>query len=257
MTQRTQPPTCTPLVSNVTEADQHKDSDDIDWESDPRHDTNIRRKTAQKYELFEPYVTEKSCLDIGCAGGGAGFVTDDYWLHSWLNDQSTKLVGIDVDEKGVRTAVDAGYDVRLASAEDFDLDETFKIVVAANVIEHLASPGEMLSSVRQHLEPDGRLLLTTPRTHTPWNLLRQFKNEQGIEPHPEHTMWFCRTTLTELLRRKGFKPVEYQSWGFNRVGMSLADSLWRGVERQLSKFPYLDEIDKYQHFVVAEPTTDS
>jgi len=215
------------------------DFDDVDWANDPRHETNIRRKTERKYELFEPYVAGKSCLDIGCAGGAAGFVTDDYWLHGWLGERTSKLVGIDVDEEGVTTAADAGYDVRLASAEGFELNETFEIIMAANVIEHLASPGEMLSSAREHLEPDGKIILTTPRTHTPWNLLRQLKNDRGIEPHPEHTMWFCRTTLTELLRREDFEIVKYQSWGFDRVGMSLADSLWRGVERQLSRLPYL------------------
>lgn len=240
-----------------TITDRLRGSDGIDWVNDPRHDTNIRRKTERKYEIFEPYVTGKSCLDIGCAGGGAGFVTDDYWLHGWLDEQTPKLVGIDVDEEGVRTAADAGYDVRLASAEGFDLNETFEVIVAANVIEHLASPGEMLSSAREHLESDGKILITTPRTHTPWNLLRQLKNERGIEPHPEHTMWFCRTTLTELLHRKGFEVVEYRPWGFNRVGMSLPDSLWRGVERRLSKLPPLSEIDKYQHFVVSEPATES
>jgi 2-polyprenyl-3-methyl-5-hydroxy-6-metoxy-1,4-benzoquinol methylase len=230
--------------------------EDTNWDSDPRHDTNIRRKTERKYELFRPYVTDKTCLDIGCTGGSAGFVTDDYWLHGWLEDHASRVVGIDIDEEGIRIAKEAGYNVHLESAESFDLETTFEVVVAANVIEHLASPGAMLEASRDHLEPDGRLLITTPRTHTPWNLLRQIQNDKGIEPHPEHTMWFCRTTLTALLERKGFEVVEYQSWGFDRVGMSTADRLWRSIERQLSKLPPLSEIDDYQHFVVAKPVSD-
>jgi 2-polyprenyl-3-methyl-5-hydroxy-6-metoxy-1,4-benzoquinol methylase len=229
------------------------DGEDLDWRSDPRHDTNIRRKTERKFELLRPYVSDRSVLDIGCAGGGAGFVTDEYWLHGWLSEQASRVVGIDVDQEGVDAAKEAGYDVHYASADSFDLDETFEVAVAANVIEHLSSPGTMLEAVHRHLEPDGRLLITTPRTHTPWNVLRQLKNDGGIEPHPEHTMWFCRSTITELLERKGFEVVEYHSWGFDRVGMSMADSLWRTVERQLSKLPPLAEIDDYQHFVVAEP----
>lgn len=222
------------------------------WDTDPRHQQNIRRKTERKRALFEPYI-EGDVLDIGSAGGAAGFVTDEFWLHGWLADRADSLVGIDIDRDGVGEAVAAGYDVRHASAETFDLAESFDVVVAANVIEHLASPGAMLEAAHQHLRPDGRLIVTTPRTHTPWNLLRQLKGPEGIVPHPEHTMWFCRTTLTALLERAGFEVVDYESWGFDRAGMSTADSLWRGVERQLSKLPRLEEIEHYQHFVVARP----
>lgn len=228
-------------------------NENVNWEDDPRHDTNIQRKTEKKFSLLEPYVRGKTCLDIGCAGGGAGFVTDDYWLHGWLNNHASDVSGIDIDQEGIEMAQDAGYNVKLQSAETFELDRKFEVVIAANVIEHLASPGKMLDSAHEHLESDGRLIITTPRTHIPWNLLRQLKNEDGIEPHPEHTMWFCRSTLSALLNRKGFEIVKYQSWGFDRVGMSRADKIWRTVERQFSKLPGLHEIDDYQHFVVAKP----
>lgn len=231
--------------------------DSIDWKTDPRHDTNIRRKTERKWELFRPYVRECDCLDIGAAGGSAGFVTDEYWLHGWLVDQCASVVGIDIDEAGVETARNAGYDLHEQSAESFELEETFDVVVAANVIEHLACPGGMLESAREHLNSEGHLLVTTPRTHTPWNLLRQLKNDRGITPHPEHTMWFCRSTLTALLERTGFEVVEYQSWGFDRVGMSTADSLWRAFEKLLATLPPLREISDYQHFVVAKPADDN
>lgn len=227
--------------------------ENIEWQDDPRHDTNILRKTEVKYDLIRPYVEDKSCLDIGCAGGGSGFVTDDHWLHGWLSGQTSKAVGIDIDEQGIEVAEDAGYDVYVESAEEFDLSDTFEVIVAANVIEHLASPGEMLESAYNHLEEGGQIIITTPRTHLPWNLLRQLKNEEGIQPHPEHTMWFCRQTLESILERKGFKIVEYRSWGFDRIGMSPADRAWRTVERQLSKVPQLHEIDDYQHFIVATP----
>lgn len=226
---------------------------DVDWQEDPRHDKNIRRKTNVKYNLLRPYVKDKSCLDIGCAGGGSGFVTDDHWLHGWLSEQSSSVVGVDIDKQGIKVAEDAGYEVYLQSAEDFELSQEFEAVVAANVIEHLASPGEMLESAHNHLTENGRIIITTPRTHLPWNLLRQLKNEKGIQPHPEHTMWFCRQTLETILERKGFEVTEYQSWGFNRIGMSPADKIWRSVERQLSKLPHLHEIDDYQHFIVASP----
>jgi 2-polyprenyl-3-methyl-5-hydroxy-6-metoxy-1,4-benzoquinol methylase len=227
---------------------------DVNWDSHPRHDRNIKRKTKRKYELFRSYVEGSRVLDVGSAGGSAGFVTDDYWLHGWLSDHTDFVVGLDVDKDGVSEAREAGYDVRLASAESFDFDERFDTVVAANVVEHLASPGAMLECARDHLVPDGRLLITTPRTHLPWNLLQQLKNERGIQPHPEHTMWFCRATLTELLERTGFEVLHYRSWGFDRQGMTAADSVWRAFERLLSTIPPLDEIDDYQHFVVATPT---
>lgn len=225
----------------------------IDWQEDPRHHKNIQRKTNRKYDLFQQYVNNKFCLDIGCGGGSSGFVTDDHWLHGWLSEQASDIVGIDTDKRSIEIARDAGYEVYTESAENFELDGSFQTVIVANVIEHLASPGEMLESAHKHLIESGQIIITTPRTHIPWNTLRELKNERGIQPHPDHCMWFCRNTLENMLKRKGFEIVEYQSWGFDRIGVSLADKLWRGVERQLSKLPLLQEIDDYQHFIVATP----
>lgn len=229
---------------------------EIDWEANPRHRENIARKAAVKQRLFEPYVAGRRVLHIGAGGGNVGRPDDDTtWFHGWLDAVAHEAVGIDVDEEAVRAAQAAGYDVRQADAQVFDVvDESFPVVVAPNLIEHLANPGLMLTRARAHLDVSGKLLITTPRANTPWFTVQEILGD-GSTPD-EHTMWFCRDTLETLLERCGFDLAHYETWGFDRLGMSPTDRCWRLAERALERVPGFGDVAEMQQFAVAEPRED-
>lgn len=210
---------------------------------------NNQRKIQAKHEAIEPHVSG-SVLHIGCIGPGPQDGTE--WFHEWLDSVADDLVGIDIDEDGVERARDRGYDCRVADAERFDLNDEFDTIVAANVIEHLNCPGRMIESATHHLAEDGSLVITTPRTFTPQNLLRELHG--GMEPNDDHVAWYCRKTLGNLLARYDLEEVYYEAWGFDRVGVTTLDKTWRALERVLARLPPLGKIDKYQHLLVASPT---
>ena len=58
-------------------------------------------------------------------------------------------------------------------------------------------------------QTDGRLVLSTPNVFCPMFLLMYFKNFRSAF-NPEHTAWFCAQTLTEALRRAGYRVVELE-----------------------------------------------
>lgn len=194
-------------------------------------------------------LTSEATSSTSAVGGG-GAEQPGAWLHEWLCDRSERCVGIDIDDAAVATAQKHGYDVRQGNVETVALDEMFDLVVATNIIEHLTCPGAMLDTASGHLRDRGRLILTTPRTFVPWTLARQLKG--GIEPPEEHVMWFCRDTLTSMLARHDFRVVNYQSWGWRRVGTVWYEKLFHAVENALALLPGLQEITDYQHFVVAK-----
>jgi len=208
---------------------------------------NNERKIEAKYSVMEPYLHGK-VLHIGCIGPGVDENLD--WFHRWLGTQAERVVGIDLDEEGVERAKEEGYDCRVKDAEDFDLGEEFDTVVAANVIEHLNCPGGMVESAKDHLTDEGQLVITTPRTFTPQNLLRELHG--GMDPNHDHVAWYCKETLRHLLNRYGLEMTAYEAWGFDRVGVTTLDRAWRTTERLLSQVPGLEKIDKYQHLVVAQ-----
>lgn len=185
------------------------------------------------------------------------------WLHGHLADVATTLVGLDTDTKGLSEAMAAGYDVRLADCTDtravaaLDL-EPAEIVIAGEVIEHVDAPGALLDGLRLLCRPDGRLIVTTPNAYGLVNVAANLA--RGIEiNHPDHVVMFTWRTLTELMRRHGWSPVDVFTYvpamrageGRSRAE-TLAARAVLGAERLLGRLRRPFAADGL--IVVAEPT---
>jgi 2-polyprenyl-3-methyl-5-hydroxy-6-metoxy-1,4-benzoquinol methylase len=141
-------------------------------------------------------------LDVGCVQHDADAAAGPNWLHQHLVARSASVVGIDILSEDIGELQARGYDVREADAETFDLDQQFDVVVAGELIEHLSRPGQFLERAREHLRPDGRLVVTTPN---PWAFVHVRRAALGAGRwNDEHTCWFDAQTLRQLLQRHGF-----------------------------------------------------
>lgn len=169
-----------------------------DWGDGPWGDGSL----ADRYEVVRPLLGNGSVLDIGCA---SRFGRPD-WLHGLLAKDVTDLVGIDIDEIKIEKVQAAGYDVRLTDAREFDLGRKFDAVFAGELIEHLDDFRGFLANVRRHLDPGGRLVLTTPNAFYVGNFVYRFGGHGQV--HPEHTCWFCEDTLRRTLQINGFSEVD-------------------------------------------------
>lgn len=216
----------------------------------PKQEANIKRRMERKRELLAPHAEGSDCLHLGFVGDNFDG-RQDYWLHGWLDDVCDSLTGVDIQEDAVDWARRNGYDAHFGNVEDFDLGREFDVLVATDILEHVTSPGLMLDSARDHARPGAKLLLTTPRTHTLWNLAEELRG--GIDPSDEHKMWYCRETLTRTLEMHGWNVEEYRAWGYDRRGTTALDSLFRLGER-LAARAWDDKIQKWQHFIVATPS---
>ena len=136
---------------------------------------------------------------------------EDLWLHSKLAAVSSSLVGIDVDAPGVADAVDAGFEAYSVDCSDPNAVASLGLepaarVVASEVIEHIDQPGPFLHGLHSLCRPDGRLLVTTPNAHGLINAAASIL--RGVEiAHPDHVLAFTWRTLTELLRRHGWRVL--------------------------------------------------
>ncbi len=180
--------------------------------------------TDSKFARILELCRGKDVLDCGCVGSE---LEDPRTLastsHYHIAKAARQSVGVDIaaDEVAKRRA--AGYDVRTANVETMELRETFDVVVAADLIEHLSNPGLFLDRVREHLRPDGLLCLVTPN---PWSANGVLKAVAGfrMRVNPEHTCWYDPVTLAQLLERHGFVPREWywQDYGRNPLATLLA-----------------------------------
>lgn len=155
--------------------------------------------------LIEP---DETVLDIGCARHE--FDAENWdppaggeFLHEDLVNSAVRVVGIDIVEEAVKGMQTVGYDVRIGDAHEFTLDDEFDTVMTAEVIEHLENPGEFLQNCRDHMEQDGRILVTTPNPRRTQLLISYLLHDDPA--NAEHTMWFDPFVMETLASRVGLK----------------------------------------------------
>lgn len=156
-------------------------------------------------------LKDKKVLDIGCIGMGKhDTIGGENWLFGKGAKIAEKIVGIDINREGVKKLQDLGYDVRYYNAEvPFDLGETFNVVTAEEVIEHLSNLTVFLENVKRHLKNNGFLIITTPNSYSHVFLLQKLIFDKIKDVHiNEHTHWHSEETLRCLLTRHGFEIVK-------------------------------------------------
>jgi SAM-dependent methyltransferase len=145
-----------------------------------------------------PKARPISVLEIGYAPGG---------LLDRLDGAHFKKVAVDIN----RRDMPADVTFHLHDCNEpfhFAESETFDVVFAGEVIEHMYDDGQFLREIRRVLAPDGIVSLTTPNL---FFLVNRVVMPFGHMPHfayaPYHYHFYSRETLTALARESGFEVV--------------------------------------------------
>lgn len=171
-----------------------------------------RVRFARVLELAEP---GERLLDIGCYDGSLGvFVSRKLsYKEAW---------GIEINPKVVRQAREKGMKVIVQDFEErFRFkDDFFDLVIAGEVIEHVADTDFFVQEVKRVLKPNGILILTTPNVASLGRriLLCLGKNpyfEASFTYPPEvkagHLRFFTRSLLIGFLTRHNFEVKKFSS----------------------------------------------
>jgi SAM-dependent methyltransferase len=160
-----------------------------------------------KRDWILKFIRGRKVLDLGCVGHSLGKMDSPYWLHGFIAQHAGSVLGVDILKRDVEILNQQGYRVLCADVLTMDLRETFEVIVAGDLIEHLSNPGGFLDQANRHLTSDGTLLITTPN---PVTLMRFFQllSRGRMDVNPEHTCWFTPQVLGELARRNGLRIAE-------------------------------------------------
>ena len=133
-------------------------------------------------------------------------------LHQKLRGAGCDLVGLDIDKEGIEylRRVHGIDDIRHGDLESLPEQfepQSFDLVIAADVLEHLNNPGLFLSGVREVLRSTGSLIVTVPNAFSLKKFLgvSLFRQERN---HPDHVCFYSYMNLHEILRRFGFVITE-------------------------------------------------
>ena len=164
----------------------------------------------QRLEFITAMCTGKKVLHLGCTNAPytEESIKDNMLLHFELEKIASSLYGIDADRNGIELLEKHGTkNLYFADLEDMDalgLNETFDVIVAGEMIEHLNNPGLFLSGIRRFMNPETRLLVTTINAYCGmrfvWYGLRG-KRRKAEPVHPDHVAYYSYSTLSLLLKR--------------------------------------------------------
>lgn len=166
-------------------------------------------------------------LDLGCAGQNKP-LTDPRWLHGRIAGTAEYCLGADYEQEAVDEIRRAGFDAVTADVSDPPDKELldrgpFDLVVAAELIEHLAAPQSLFDFAASLLGSDGLLLLTTPN---PFALQRVAAGRRGFNrDNCDHVVLAFPSGIVELAERTGFELVTHSTTPLRRRRLTAVQAL--------------------------------
>lgn len=179
---------------------------------------------AWTFDKGEPFNVEEmslllpaggSVLDLGC---GHGEILKRY------QDLGFRVLGVDPDEAA---RSNASVPVLSGTAEDLPsqlLGRQFDQVIMTHSLEHCVDPLDAIANAFSLTRPGGYFYCEVPNCAC--SHFRMFGACSLMFDAPRHLHFFEPASLTRLLKRAGFTPMETIFWGFTR--QHLPD--WRAWE---------------------------
>jgi 2-polyprenyl-3-methyl-5-hydroxy-6-metoxy-1,4-benzoquinol methylase len=154
-------------------------------------------------------IKNKDVLDIGSIGQSKAY---SLW-NLYKNSKFKSLTGIDLPRSAEISQKKFLDDIRIikGNMEYYQFNKKFDIVIAGDVIEHVNNQGLFLNNIYNHLNDDGKLIITTPNAKWPTVFLK---------PNPTHTLWHDRYTLMRILKNSGFQIIYFKYYFGNKINYS-------------------------------------
>lgn len=173
----------------------------------------------------------KRILDVGCSGGR---------LADRLRDFGHHVTGIDsVEVDGVRDRVDAFVPADLERGIPAAAGGDFDVVVAADVIEHVADPRRLLRQMIDVLARDGEILISTPNFCHWYPRMRvaggMFDYDRRGILDETHLRFFSRRSLLRTVHATGLEVLELRYTGLPFDVLSSGQSLRAGIGRRVDR----------------------
>ncbi|MDR2742389.1 MAG: class I SAM-dependent methyltransferase [Treponema sp.] len=149
-------------------------------------------------------------LDIGCATGA---------LLASLREQGWYTTGVEISLPQAEYARrERNLDVRTRPLEENRfLPDSFRVVLASHLIEHLNDPAALVREVYRILIPGGFFYVTTPNIA---GFQARLLGRRWRSAIFDHLYLFSAKTLQALLRQSGFRVEKTATWGGLAAGLA-------------------------------------
>lgn len=156
-------------------------------------------RSKERGPQFAAWVgTGKRVLDLGCRDG---ILTQHYVAGN-------EVTGVDIDQQALALAAQR-LGIRTLwlnlNCEQFPFEQgSFDVIVAGELLEHLADPALIVREAQRILAPGGAFIGSVPNSFH-WRARLAYLQGRSIED-PTHLQRFSRSTLLKLLQ--GFAHIQ-------------------------------------------------
>lgn len=171
-----------------------------------------------RVDFIKKMCAGKKVLHLGCTNSPFTKISieNEMLLHFDLKKVVKELHGFDYDREGLDILKQAGetnlHRGDLEKLEEADFDDTFDVIVAGEMIEHLSNPGLFLEGIKRFMNDQTNLLITTINAYSGMRFFIYGLRGRGGENepvHPDHVAYYSYKTLSMILERANFKVKEF------------------------------------------------
>ena len=172
----------------------------------------------QRVDFIKTMCAGKKVLHLGCTNWPytEDSIENNMLLHFELEKTASELYGFDFDQAGLDILAGAGgknlYRADLERLEEVPFSETFDVIIAGEIIEHLSNPGLFLRGIKRFMHAKTQMVITTVNAYAAVRFVTYgLRGKGGInEPvHPDHVAYYSFKTLGLLLDREELKVERF------------------------------------------------
>lgn len=150
--------------------------------------------SGEDYKAFYHLSSKKTILDIGCGSG-----------NSLLYAEALGCQAVGIEENSFAKQVADHFNLQILIGNIYNVkleDKKFDTITASQVIEHIPDPHNFLTTTKQKLKDDGRLIVSFPNTKS---IYRWLTGRRWIHWHiPYHQNHFSLKSFTNLAEKNGW-----------------------------------------------------
>ena len=164
------------------------------WEDRP---DPVTRSWDTLERTVERHAPGRAVLDIGCFNGALL----EYLGAGW------DRFGVEPSAPAARMARSRGVNVLGATIDDVPPEPRFDVIMAIDVVEHIAEPLPFFRAVARRLRPHGAFIVQTGDLDA-WTW-RLEGSRYWYCSLPEHVSFYSRSAMTALAARTGMKSADH------------------------------------------------
>ena len=168
----------------------------------------LNRRTYEVIKIINDFlINQTDVLDLGTADG---------LMLSEIkkNFPNTNCTGIEYSSKLIATNQNPNIKIIQGDVQKLNFDDnSFDIVIATAIIEHLKQPEKMVAEAYRVLKNDGLLIITTPNP-----FFEKIADKIGGLPGEEHQTTFNLKSLDQLLSKNGFNVLIKKKFMLSPIG---------------------------------------